>query len=357
MKHFKKLFWLTPFLGLFIFTGCKNTTGTETGIIEGSVYIVGTSIPISGVTVSCAGINATTSGDGYYELENVPSGQQTVNATKSDFENYSKTIEVSTGTNTHDIEMTSSPSAPDLSGHVYSELDGDIQGAEVSIPPLGLKDWTDATGNYQIPNVPQGEYPIKVTHDNYDTFEDSVYLYSSDKQFNVRMLRQYVIQLSATKDAYTYRWDPDSCFGEIDKSTLFVYTGSGGGSTIYAQTYISFNLNELPSYFSLNFYDSVVVHLTAIGGDVFRAKLIMQDWDELSITWNNSPEVGENHTSRSGSNSRLNITEIFQEWYDNQNNRYGIVLYATGNTDYNHSIKWYSKEAGYSPVLKVFITY
>lgn len=71
----------------------------QTGIVHGYVYQQGTYIPLSGVKVSIESKSYTTSSDGYYELEDITSGNQTITANVPGCISYSRVITVKVGDN------------------------------------------------------------------------------------------------------------------------------------------------------------------------------------------------------------------------------------------------------------------
>jgi hypothetical protein len=169
-------------------TGTSGNSGQSNifGTVKGVVKTVSTSTTISGVVVTCAGISATTIADGAYQLNNVPSGAQTLTATKSGYDSYSKSITVTTGTTNSDIQMTSSTSTASIEG-IVRDFETNQYLANVKITIAGMTDYTDASGHYQLPSVPQGEQTIKAELQNYDFFTGTTYLYSGNKKFDIIM--------------------------------------------------------------------------------------------------------------------------------------------------------------------------
>lgn len=184
------------FLFLF-FVGCDTTTEPQNqdppppptptyGNLKGVVKSVSTNTPISGVVVSCGGITATTLADGLYQLNNITTGQQTLTATKSGYENYSTSVNITTGTLSRDIQLTTSISQTSLSGTVRdAETNQPLSGVKVTV--AGMIDYTDASGNYQLPTVPQGQQTVTAEFNNYDNFSGITYLGSGNKVYDIVM--------------------------------------------------------------------------------------------------------------------------------------------------------------------------
>jgi hypothetical protein len=183
---------------LLLLSGCKDDSPTSSqvtnpppsttqyGTVKGVVTSVSTTSAISGVLVSCGGISATTLADGAYQLTNIPTGQQNLTASKSGYETWSTTINVTTGTSTKNIQMTSSITTTSISGLV-TDLETNQPIGSVKITVAGMTDYSDANGHYQLPTVPQGQQTVTAEKVNYDPFSGTTYLYSADKKYDIAM--------------------------------------------------------------------------------------------------------------------------------------------------------------------------
>ena len=187
MKNLFRLFGLL-FILVFIQFSCHKPE-EKFGNVEGIVVQVTTTSPISGVGLSIAGLSATTTSDGKFSIKNIPVGTHTLVATKSDYESYQTSMDITeNSTQKVNIIMTSSILMKTLSGFVYnSETNQPVQGAKITLAQQ--IDYTDATGHYQIPNVPQGTYTIVAEKTGFINFSGNVLLSSSDKVFNMILLK------------------------------------------------------------------------------------------------------------------------------------------------------------------------
>ncbi|MBI4769580.1 MAG: carboxypeptidase regulatory-like domain-containing protein, partial [Chloroflexi bacterium] len=70
--------WLTR-IGSFNLPGCNS------GTLSGTVTDASTTLPISGATVTVAGLSAQTNGSGFYTVATVPAGSYTVTAAKTGY--------------------------------------------------------------------------------------------------------------------------------------------------------------------------------------------------------------------------------------------------------------------------------
>lgn len=96
--------------GMYTTFGCGGTPTEVTPVasLRGTVTNAQSGAPLSGVSVSAAGggssLSLLTDSAGHYEFV-VPQGNVTVTATKSGFQNFSKTVNVQSGDNNLDIAL------------------------------------------------------------------------------------------------------------------------------------------------------------------------------------------------------------------------------------------------------------
>ncbi|MBN1593587.1 MAG: SUMF1/EgtB/PvdO family nonheme iron enzyme [Candidatus Coatesbacteria bacterium] len=204
--------------------------GQTTGTVKGYVYETGTSTPISGVQVSIGSISDTTGSSGFYELTSVPVGQRTIEASASGYQAYSASITVSEGSNSRDIYLTASVETTNLQGTVMEWDNSPIQGARVEV--AGMFEYTDATGHYQFPNVPQGNQTLSVTEvDCYEEFSAEVYLYTAEKTYNVRLDLQDLAVPGNLEGTPEYALRNVLIWDEVECATGYnVYLSTDGGS-------------------------------------------------------------------------------------------------------------------------------
>jgi len=86
-----------------------STSGSGYGTVNGYVFDTSGN-PISGATVSAGGVSNTTNSSGYYILVNVPSGSQTVRASRSGYNTETQTVTVNPGS-TVEVNFTLSESS------------------------------------------------------------------------------------------------------------------------------------------------------------------------------------------------------------------------------------------------------
>jgi len=194
MKKLIPISVLMAFAVIASFSSCeKLQEGRET--LSGNVYYANTTIPVSGVLLSIDGKTATTGSDGKYSITGIRDGNQTLTATKDGFDNYSVSKQITSGSNNHDVEMTSYLYAHNLKGTVTSTTlngYGPLAFCQVVVlNPDGsesnLKSQTSSTGFYQIPTVPQGNRTIRFTANNHETMELNIFMANSDYQLDMEM--------------------------------------------------------------------------------------------------------------------------------------------------------------------------
>jgi len=92
----------------------------STGTVKGYVYQTGTTTPIQDVVISIDSKSYTTGSNGYYELTGIPTGSQTISASKSGYATKSEILIVQTGENTKNIELTLT--VTDIDGNTYKTI-------------------------------------------------------------------------------------------------------------------------------------------------------------------------------------------------------------------------------------------
>lgn len=170
--------------------GGGGNGGGGTGTVAGVVTVDGTTTEISGVSVEVGGQSYTTGEDGRFSIASVPTGNQTLTASKSDFEPYSVSVWVTENqTTVHDVAMVASIPTATVDGQVRDvRTSASLPGVEVSV--AGLTDTTDANGNYQLTSVPQGEQQITADREDYFRFQDVIRsppLTSAGRTFDIEM--------------------------------------------------------------------------------------------------------------------------------------------------------------------------
>ena len=197
MKKLFTIIALIAFAFMSVLSSCEKE-GSET--LTGNVYYANTTIPVSGVLLSIDGKTATTGSNGSYRITGIKDGNQTLIATKDGFDNYSVSLQITSGANNHDVEMTSFLYAHNLKGTVTSinllHGSGPLGFCQVVVlNPDGtesnLKSQTSSTGFYQIPTVPQGNRIVRFIAENHETVEVNIFMANSDYQLDMDITVDY----------------------------------------------------------------------------------------------------------------------------------------------------------------------
>lgn len=140
-------------------------TGATTGIITGVVRNAANNQPVSGVVITVAGTNLSTTsgGDGSYTLSNVPAGAQTINASRSGFRTATVQVTVAAGqTVTQDIALT--PGVGTVTGVVRNAATGQpLSGATVTVAGTNISATSGADGSFTLSNVPAGAQTLNAS--------------------------------------------------------------------------------------------------------------------------------------------------------------------------------------------------
>ena len=187
--------------------GGPTDSGDHTWRISGITYVSGSTRPLSGVLLKCAGITSASGSDGRYEINGVPQGTQALTAEKAGYDLYSSSVEVSDDV-THYIYMGFKTT--NLSGYVTNTVDGPIKEAKVTLG--NMSDYTDVSGRYQFIGSPRGTDALSVMHPNYLGFKGQASLTNEVESFDVSLKRDSVIQGGVQANFYVDQANPSSYF-------------------------------------------------------------------------------------------------------------------------------------------------
>ena len=140
-----------------------NVTGT---VVDGNGQ------PLSGATVSAAGLTTSTADDGSYALNNLPAGSTTIKASLTGFQSGSTTVTVVAATTTAAPAITLVSGSGSITGSVKTTAGAAIAGASVGFG--GGTATTDANGNYTLTGVPVGTVQLVASASGFQSVTQSV---------------------------------------------------------------------------------------------------------------------------------------------------------------------------------------
>jgi hypothetical protein len=140
-----------------------NVTGT---VVDGNGQ------PLSGATVSAAGLTTSTAADGSYALNSLPAGQTTINASLTGFQSGSTTVTVVAATTTSAPAITLVSGSGSITGSVRTTAGAAISGASVGYG--GGTATTDTNGNYTLTGVPVGTVQLVASASGFQSVTQSV---------------------------------------------------------------------------------------------------------------------------------------------------------------------------------------
>jgi len=190
---FRTLIIALPVILLF---GCNADEENSYCDLTGYAFYAGTSIPIASVNISVQSKSAISGIDGYYEIDDVPEGDQTLIATKEGYDNVSSNIKLVSGTNNCNIEITSSTFTHKIMGTITSKSNGQgISNCRVTVlnpdsTVSQLSAYTSSSGFYQIPSVPEGSRTLRLAEKCY--LETQLNVTDSDLQYDAEFETEIV---------------------------------------------------------------------------------------------------------------------------------------------------------------------
>ena len=157
----------------------------EKGSIEGTISLDDGGM-VSGITVEArmgATTLAATISGGIYTIDNVPTGEWTVRATKSDYDPNMDTATVNKGSMIV-IDLVLARQKGDIEGKVTLDDGEDSIGIMVKVKDGG-RDISTMTidsrfGNYNIEDIPTGSYTVEASKDDYSTVSEDIIISAGD---------------------------------------------------------------------------------------------------------------------------------------------------------------------------------
>lgn len=274
-------------------TGCSkdnspSRASERTWTLYGKTYLVAAVDPLPGVTVKCANVSTVSGPDGAYELRGIPEGTQMITAAKSNCEDFSHSIEVRADTRYY-IFLTFNGTR--LAGLVTNALDGPVKSARLVIH--GIDGYTDASGQFELSDIPHGVDTLYVTHPNYVSYKAALTLSTSDKQFDVVLQRDSVLPGAIWSTKFVYEGQPNQV-NFTPTNVVFLSTNNLYVKRNQRNIYIRF---EFPSILN----DSRV---SIVGASLqlctyapypqtpFQTFAVDSHWDDATLSFFNQPSIG-----------------------------------------------------------------
>lgn len=351
MKKYNLLF-LT--LLLFVYSCTEKTDSDLSGYVYGTITSINSNTPVAGVVVQCNGFTYTTGANGYFSIENLPIGNNQLTASKTDFETYSKTINVKSSGTEENISLVSNIVGASVWGYIKHTSGTPISGASVTI--AGMSDNTDATGRYQLPSIPQGNQDISVQASGYEEYNQSFYMYSSDKQININLRKFNDSEFAIDKDNY---WSNFSGTGNSNSEELFTGEYMGKNNYLFFHSNINIPDNSEVTSMNIQFYINDTDYKYNWDWGI---NTITKNWDEANVTNNNvsvNYALNAPYESKSGYYILINILDAYKN-YKNDFSQYGFVMWTKDDKDYNWTVTIPSSENSITnrrPIIKVSYLY
>jgi hypothetical protein len=323
----------TGLLFIIVF-GCSSVPNdppepVRYGDVSGTVYLEGTTEPLSGVEVRIGDWPDTTAGDGVYEIDSVPEGNHSLTASHADYETYEQIIDV-TGSTVHDVQLTIAIETGSLHGHVLHPIYGPVSGARILI--ADSLDYSDINGAYSLANIPVGLQMLTCTQPgSYHDFVGSLYITNSDNEYDITMIKTVENRIVVYSDA-TIRRNDDSSFyaNENDgfSQTITVHQWQDATTTVKSRIFMG--LPALPEEVEVSDLEAATLRMYTASGMsapgfwrpmTLVMRRVLSPWEEGKIKWINSPEVDTDSIlatvkpPQSGSFD-IDVLQIYRDGYD-----------------------------------------
>lgn len=206
--------------------------------------------------------------------------------------------------------------------------------------------------HYELALISNGRYALNIVAD-----ED--WINADGRAFPVTIDPTLILDILPS-DAYTNAASPDSWYGFSEELWI----------SNYRTTYIQIDIPELPAEATIN---SAELHISyyynvSTGTLVAGAYQILEDWDELSIKYNNAPSVSTTLlstanlfassliTASSPGPATFDITDAAVAWHSGTAGNYGIALKRQSGSNASVILKSYEAEEDYA-YISVNYTY
>jgi formylglycine-generating enzyme required for sulfatase activity len=154
-------------------------TGTVLGVVKDGTSGEG----LAGARLEIAGRVGTSGIKGFFRLELVPPGVDTLHATRDGYEPYAQLLPVREGTNELEIPLQRAAPRARLFGEVTNGHGQAVAGAVCGVGEDEVS--TDATGQYDFAGVPVGLRVLRVRADGFYPFQDTVDVQQPEVRFDI----------------------------------------------------------------------------------------------------------------------------------------------------------------------------
>lgn len=269
-----------------------SDSANRTWRVYGQTYFVGSTTPIGGVAVKCAGVAITSGEDGSYEFRNVPEGNQTITAEKPGCLVYTQSLDVRSDTRCYvylDLQNTR------LWGNVSNAIDGPVPFAKVSY--RGYTTSTDPSGRYEFTALPWSTDTLTVTQPDYLSSQIILDLYVAERQRDVVLKRERSLNGTVTQMTYVDESKPSAAFN----LSPFVYLSEDGPDSVghfimnnRRIIFMAFTFPPLIRDTRVSIVDASIQLVRRDSGTTvgFSTNTVTSDWVASSTTYYTRPAIG-----------------------------------------------------------------
>jgi hypothetical protein len=280
-----------------VLSGCNKSGDNPAGgsggpwTLSGKTYVVGSPEPVSGVTVSCGGITATSGPDGSYELRGIPQGNQTLTAQKALCDSFSRAIDVRSELTYH-IYLTHASTV--ISGVIRNTPGEPIEGAKVTLREFSQ--YTDELGRYAFFNIPRVAIDtLFVSHPDYIANQAALSLNASEVRVNVVLTKEWIIYGTNVFSQFVDETLPSSMMYYSTQLLLGIAGTDSLGRYRFSRRYIlvNFDIPEIVKSDTVTLVDASLELKTDAAHQSFpyETYTVHGAWD-YRVVFNNQPPLG-----------------------------------------------------------------
>jgi len=270
------------------------------GSLAGKAFLANTRATLSDVIVTVAGFTDTTDEFGSYQFLKLPNGNHVIKGTRDEY-NLLDDVVIISGSSTYNLQMKIAITGAVVRGMVSHPGTGQlVSSAWVIIESDSVR--SNSSGEFEMFDAPVGGQILTCRHSDYHLFSDSIFVTSSQTEYNIGLIRTDVNSVLVTQDATIE-------FKSFDASASKRNLGFEPRLEVvqlvepnkWQKSRVLVSLPHPPEGVKPSELDSASfsIKVTFSGtaadadwtGETIIARMVESDWSETTVTWNSAPKA------------------------------------------------------------------